>query len=486
MKIKIVSLIMLLVLSLTLVFVSCGGDDETSKPPKKPETAEELWERAKDEMDALDSFKSVAIADIKMYVSEKLVTGKIDGTIIVSDHENSPYYYEEIVNELKCDELDINTKTTAIEAYRNGIRFIKYDDGKTQNKICAEFDFEKFKEYIDKKSGESELDPTECVDLDFKENEDGTWTLTAGGFPKRAIDGFVAGRFDFLDTEIDDIELTLTMNKDFLVTKEEFSFVFENKGELTPSVSYVCDYSEFNSAKRVTETIDPDKYIKLDSESFALIDSLEAQIEEHQESENGALKLTAAQEVGIVGGAKNTSTEVDQVTYGVENGGYFYKILADVNGTDLEMVYKNGVVTTTPSGFIPSQSITDKEAKQNIADLINSAQFLKPFVTAVAKNNNGTYTITQKVVDGEKYETMIESIAQGRTHRYDGATQEITLTLDGDKITQIKSVISIKGSVRISSSDIRYIRITIGSIVEFLDPNAGGANGTTSGDTAIA
>lgn len=484
MKIKIVSLIMLLVLSLTLVFVSCADDDETSKPPKKPETAEELWERATDEMDALDSFKSVAIADIKMYVSEKLVTGKIDGTIIASNHDNSPYYYEEVVNELKCDELNLNTKTTAIEAYRNGIRFLKYDDGTTQNKICAEFDFEKFKEYIEKKSGESDLDPTECVDLDFKENEDGTWTLTASGFPKRAIDGFVSDKFDFFDTEIDDIELTLTMNKDFLVTKEKFSFVFENKGELTPSISYVCDYSEFNSAKQITETIDPDKYIKLDSESFALIDSLEAQIEEHQESENGALKLTATQEVKA-GAAKSTSTEVDQVTYGVENGGYFYKILANVNGTDLKMVYKNGVVTTTPSGLIPSQSITDEEAKQNIADLINSAQYLKPLVTAVTKNDDGTYTIAQKAVDAEKYETMIEAIAQGKKHRYDGATQEITITLDGDKITKIDSYIAIKGSV-LSGSTVVSVRINIGSTVEFLDPNADGANGTTSGDSVNA
>ncbi len=479
MKIKITALILLLILSLTLVFVSCSGDE--SKSPQKPETAEELWERAKGEMDALDSYKSVAIADIKMYVSEKLVTGKIEGTIIVSNHEDSPYYYEEVVNELNCTELGINTKTTAIEAYRNGIRFLQYNDGKTLNKICAEYDFEKFQEYIEKKAGESDLDPTECVDLDFAENEDGTWTLTAGGFPKRAINGFVSDNFDFVGAEVDDVELTLTMDANFLVTKEEFSFVFENKGELTPSVSYVCDYSEFNSAKRVIDTIDPDKYIKLDSESFALIDSLEAQMEEHQESENGKLKLTAYQEVSLEGGAKSTSKEVDQVTYGVVNGGYYYKILANINNTtNIKMVYQNGVVTTTPAGLIPNQTITDKEAKQNIADIINSAQFLKAFVTDVTKNENGTYTITQKVVDSDKYENMIKALAQNRTHRYDGATQTITITLDGDKITKIDSLVEIKGTISHGSSDIRYVRINAGSKVEFIDPNADGTNNSDS------
>jgi hypothetical protein len=50
--------------------------------------------------------------------------------------------------------------------------------------------------------------------------------------------------------------------------------------------------------------------------------------------------------------------------------------------------------------------------------------------------------------------------------------------------TEIKSVIEIKGSVMINASNIKYIRINIGSTVEFLDPNADGANGTTNAGSA--
>ena len=485
MKIKILSLILSLILAMMLVFMSCSNEEESSsEPPKDPETPEELWERTEEEMDALDSYKASVTAEIKMAISGIHVDGKITGTLISIDHESSPYFYEETVTELKNEVFGINQKMTGIEAYRNGIRFLKYDDGKTVNKLCAEFDKVDFEKYLEKKVGKGALNPTECVYLDFSKNEDGTWTLTGSGFPKKAINNFVSDKFDDLGSEVEDIEITLTMNEDFLLIKEEFSLVFEDEDSKIPSVLYVCDYSEFNDAERIIETINPDEYIKIDSDGFKILDSLEEQIEEHQNSKNGKLDLLAYQEVSITGGSKNTSVERDQITYGVKNGSYFYEILADVNGTELKMVYEDGEVTTTPSGLVPSQKISDEEAKQNIADLINSANFLKPFATSVTKNEDGTWTIVQKVVDGDKYENMVKSIAQGYTHRYDGATQKITLTLDGDKITEIKSVIEIKGSVMINASNIKYIRINIGSTVEFLDPNADGANGTTNAGSA--
>lgn len=433
---------------------------------KKPDSASALWDRACQEMDALTSFKAIADADIEMYVGGKLVEGTIKGTLISSNYDGAPYYYEESVSEAKNDELGINNKTTTIEAYNDGKRFLKINDGKTINQICADFEFSKFESYITSK--QSELNPTECTYSDFKENEDGTWVITASGFPSRAIKAFVEDTFDDIGAEVDDIELTVTMNSEYLVTREELAFVFDAEGTQAPSLSYVCEYSEFNSAQKITDTINPKHYIDVSQKGFELLDSLEEQIEEHQKSESGRLKLTAIQEVSVIGGSKSTSKEVDQVIYGVENGGYFYKILASVNGTELNMVYKNGKVTTTPSGLIPDQSITDEEAKANIASLIDSAQFFKAYVKAVKENEDGTFTIEQSVLDEDKYKSLVKAVAQGNSSQFNGATQKITITLDGDKITKIDSTIEVRGRVYSGTRNIS-IKINVGSLVEFLE-----------------
>ena len=132
------------------------------------------------------------------------------------------------------------------------------------------------------------------------------------------------------------------------------------------------------------------------------------------------------------------------------------------------MVYKNGKVTTTPSGLIPDQSITDEEAKANIASLIDSAQFFKAYVKAVKENEDGTFTIEQGVLDEDKYKSLVKAVAQGNSSQFNSATQKITITLDGDKITKIDSTIEVRGRVYSGTRNIS-IQINVGSLVEFLE-----------------
>ncbi|MBR2295908.1 MAG: hypothetical protein IKA43_00700 [Clostridia bacterium] len=462
---KIATLLMaLMCIFMALAFSSCG----------EPETPEELWDKTSEEMDKVESYKMTMEADVKMWMQKTFVVGKITGTMIGIFDADNYYYYEKNNTKLTSEELELDEQTVSIEAYNDGKRFLKYEENGKSHGIYATTSVEDFTAYIEKKNGEGTLDPKSGANLEFTKNDDKTWTLKCSGFPKKVIEEFIEEDYSLFGAEIEDIELTLTMSDDFLLTSEEMTFVFDDKGAITPAVSYKAKYFDFDKAEKITEDLDIKDYTKIDS--FEILDTIEEQIEEHQGAENGSFTLYASQKVQVAAGATNSSYETDKVEYGKKNGSYYYEIDANVNGnSNITIKYENGIKTISPSIMGSSEAQAENEARMYIDNLINSANFQKALVSSITDKGDGKYEIEINVFDDD-YKTMMEAIGGGLETTYNGTEQTVTFTIENGKLTKIDSKVESRGSVKVGMTT-REVTITIGSIVVFneVKSNSGSA-----------
>ena len=177
------------------------------------------------------------------------------------------------------------------------------------------------------------------------------------------------------------------------------------------------------------------------------------------ERENGSFTLSLTQ-LTRSSTSPNSSTykETDEVTFGEGESGYFYDIEATVSGTKYDISYKDGTQTIKTSSKTQNKAQTEKEARDYIKSLINSAGYTQNIVTAIEKRGNGVYRFTCNP-NTQTYETYYANM--GGTFK--SATQTITVTITDDQRTKIQSAVTAQGSV------INYgtITLTVNTTVTF-------------------
>lgn len=451
--------LLFVILVFAFVFTSCSSGE--------PETAEALWEKIDGAMNALDSYEVDLSMKMNFFMSGYEVSGKATGTAIEAGVTTDDYYfYQKMVTKVQCDELDLNENVTAIYGYNEGLAFVSNEGGGLEQKLCAPMTREEFRDYVSD-SDLNDLALNDCTGAEFVKNEDNTWSLTYSGYTKVAVNalaeafGIDEETSDMIGAEVLDLKVSISADENFFVKRMDVEFIFDVEEDEVPVITATAEYSEYNTAKRITGYIKPESYNQI--EDLRLPENIGEMLKAREDAEEGTFTLDLDQTVMVMGN-KSSYRETDKVNYGRRDGGYFYDIEAEIKGSTVDITYENGKQKVTQNGETSTVSQTAAEAKEFIESLINSANYNKMYVTNVTKVEEGVYTIEMAVVNTAVYEQVMTKMGAFLS----SAKQNITVTIKDDVLTEIKSTVDADGYI--PSGNSRYgVGLTVNTTVTFND-----------------
>ena len=154
--------------------------------------------------------------------------------------------------------------------------------------------------------------------------------------------------------------------------------------------------SDIGTAKRDLDRIIPQNYTAV--EDASVLPLLLRALAEEKAREAGAFTYTDMRDVSTDKGESAKVTETDEVTYGTNEGGYFFDIDAKTDTKDLHITYADGVCRV--DGEISEESTiqSDTAAKALIRGMIDPMNFRPDFVENVRivsqKDGLTTYSLT--------------------------------------------------------------------------------------------
>ena len=427
--------LLIAVLLCALAFTSCGD----------PETTTELMNKIDEKMESLKSYQSDVTANLSTDIYGYHCVAGFTGTQITIYGDSDRFYYYTVMEgttemkDTEKNEVVESVKFKEIEAFHEGNMFVSSEQGDQVQKLYSPLTKDEYIAYLEKQESTLDIDYEACVNKAFLKNEDKTWTLTYSGYTKKAIavviEAFNAD--ELFEEEIVDMEITIHANADFTVKDMELKMIFENEST-TSTFSMTAEYSKYNEATPIVDTLDVSQYKEV--ADCRLLTDIEDMIEDLEELENGSFVLDLTQTIST-SYSKNSYTERDTVTYGKKDGKYFYEAKASTDSTKYDIAYANGKQTVTISGQTQTVDQTEKEAKEFINGLINTAKYSSSKVSNIRKNENGIYTIVCKP-DSSLYQPVFSSLGAS----VQNVSQTIKVTVQDGKITKIESTLSASSS----------------------------------------
>ncbi|MBE6958656.1 MAG: hypothetical protein E7447_05855 [Ruminococcaceae bacterium] len=456
-------------LSLLLVFslAACqdtGNTDTPSVPtssvvvppePWMPENALELWNKVDAAMDALDSVESTTVSKVVYYAMG--YEFKMDSTMVSYSGKDAEYIESNI--KTVCADLELDQDIKTVKAYYDGKMFSAMNDGIYDQKLCSPATKEEYAASMDGALTDK-VDLADCNGGKFTKNEDGTWTIEFSGYTNKTMNKLLAEMemsADMLGAPIEDMKATIVANEDFLVKTMTVAFVFEEQEDsIKPEYSMSAEYSKYNEAVFDADVLKAEEYTEV-ADLFVL-QKIEDGIQERQEATTGSFVLDITTTTRYYG-QTSKNKETDTVIYGKKNGGYYYSIIAEADGTKMTLVYQNGVSTITSGGESYTDALTDAQAKQTIDGLIDSAIFNSLAVTNIEKEGEGVYMITCDEIDLEIYSARLAS----SDIKLSSGEQAVKVTFDEDgNLVKIDSLVFLKG--KLEYNDVEF---DLKSVVDF-------------------
>lgn len=463
------SVLLSVLLILTLVSCKKGEENEETEEKFVPETAIELWEKIDETMSGTSRWEEKNAADISLNMQGYRIEMSMEGFAIRYNTEDEVYAYRYAKTQVECAELSVDETTEAIEAYYNGKAYISnISDGKTQ-KLCSEMTAEKFFETSDTLD---DIDMTDCTKAEFSTEDDGSYKLNFSGYTKKTVSSFLdeLGLVDIEDyNEIVDMEISLTADEDFRVDEMELSLVFESEDALNiPVFSMTIEYSKYGEAEPNYEEIKTEEYTEVDD--ISVLDDVTDGLLEIEDAVNGKFTVQIEQRYSIAG-QKNTYTEKDTVSYGVQNGAFYLDLISKQDGSTFKITCKNGVFTIEQDGESQSGNISDREAKSYVTGLLNVINFDGKLVTDIVKTGEGIYKFNLGDGNLAEYESTLDSV-EGKI---DSMKQEMVITFSGEKIVKIEDLVEIEGTCKIMGSK-KPLTMTVKSVVTIEEAENSGIN----------
>ena len=440
----------LLAFALLISLASCAKEKapataETAEKPFVPTSAEELWEKADSVMDALESYGIKQEMKMVFYTSGNKIETDAVAEGVYSNGEENYYRYMTAKNHMVCQALSMDETIESKEAYYDGKMYRLNKSTDVDQKLCSPISAEDYKEY-EEDSLLEDVDFDDCMRKDFSVQEDGTWKLAFSGYTKKTI-ALVMDEFDLddemLGADVLDMDVAMLTDGEFRVKELEIKFLFDLKEDSTtaPEFTIKASYDRYNEAKFDLEAFLPEEYTEV--ANLLILDEFEKGIEEYHNSKKGKFVLTTKTETKFMGQTV-TEEEEDRVSYGEENGSFYYDLTAESAEGKVEMNYRGGVLKLTVGGESESGPQTEAEAKETVDGLIDSAEFAKEYVTAVEKSGEDTYLIKIAKLNEAEWSAAFQS--QGM--EYVSGSQEISVTFKDGKLTQYSSNYIIQGNVR--------------------------------------
>ncbi len=432
------------------VFASCNPD-----PKFEPQNAGELWDKINETMDALNSYESTGTGTLSFKLANVKFSMDMEMKLIVSGLKEGDYYYYNF-SDMSLDQTDDTSlasvpdeimREKSIEAFHNGKMFVSLESDERTQKLCSPLTKEEYIAYRESRESEtSDIDYNDCTNASFTHNEDGTWTLQYSGYTKKTIDqmvddfGMMETEFDF---EVEDMEVFILCDEKFQVKEMNVKFIFDesSKESTDPFFELKTQYTSYNAATPVTDTLNPADYTEIPDCRF--LTEVEDMIEALEEKKDGSFTLDLEQTLSIPSLNQTQSyTEIDTVVYGEKNGSYFYDITAVTDSENIEISYENGKQTIRVEGEEQIFSQTKADAKAYINGLINTASYSPDYVSLITKKADGVYEIQCDEPETAAYEAMFETYAGELLE----ISQTITITVQDGSIVKIENHTLAKGN----------------------------------------
>ena len=443
---KVMSLLsILLSVLILLTLASCKKGEESEEAEEKfvPKTAIELWEKIDETMSKTDRWEEKETANISLNMQGYRIEMSMEGFAVHYDTEDEIYSYRYAKSETKCPELSLEEKTESVEAYYDGKAYISNISEERTQKLCSEMTAEKFFETSDTLD---DIDMTDCTKAEFSTEEDGSYKLNFSGYTKKTISTFLK-ELEMSEieegNEIVDMETSLTADENFHVGKMEFSLVFESEDALNaPVFSMAIEYSKFGEAVPNADDIKTEEYTEVDDVN--VLDDARDALWDIENATSGRFTVQIDQAYSV-DGQKNTYTEKDTVSYGVQNGAFYLDLTSKQDGLTAKITYKNGVMTVTQGDENQSGPVGEEAAKSYVTELLNMARFYSKLVTDIEKTGDGVYKFSLGDGNIPAYESILQSI----DGKIDSMKQETVITFSEEKIVKIEDIVEIEGSCKV-------------------------------------
>ena len=423
-----------------LLLLGLAACKEETEPPYEPESASALWAKVDETMNALQSYEMSG--DVKVVFYSMGYKFKIDG--ITSTIFTTESMYTEAVTEVACAELSTSQTMNRIEAYHDGKMYLATSDGTHTQKFSSPITKD---EYADFKTDDLAviIDIEDCTSAEYSKGEGETWNLEFSGYTKKTIDQMLESlnlTEEQLGTSIADMKVSLTADTEFRVKEITVAFDFtasEDMGAALPEFAVTCKYSAFNETQFDASKLNAAEFTEIPD--VRLLENVADAIQKRQESTSGHFLLDHSTTYEFQGQV-DTSVENDLVSYGKNNGAYYYAIDAFVDDERFIMRYQNGAQTVEINGQTQTAIQSEQEAKSFIDGLINSAGYDPNAVTGVEKVEEGTFLLKVDSYDTSLFDATIQAMEMELT----AATQQITVTLKDGNLTKIHSKAVISGT----------------------------------------
>lgn len=448
-------------------FTSCkknstaGGSGE--EKPFEPSDAIALWNKIDETMCNIKSNET----DMTMKMVQYLYGMKYDlsGTnhVIEVESDGDFYSYTQQSMTVTCEEAEYSETSESVTAYYNGKMYISNKSEGVDQKFCSAMTAEEFIE-ADSDDSIKDIDFTDCAKSEFSKNEDGTWNLKFSAYTKKQINVMLDGmemEEGEMGADILDMEVTVLADTEFRAKQMSIKLVFEIEEDSTviPEFAVTNNYSKFNEAQPNPDAIKTEEYTEVDD--VRVLDNVEDSIKDIQNASSGKFKYDLKQSTRVYG-QTSTYTEKNTITYGKENGGYYYDVSANISGTKYTINYKGGKQTITQGSEKNSTSQSEEDAKAFIDGLIDCASYHAELVSKIEKTDEGVYKFT---IDNPDISEIKQNLAASEIAVKSGS-QEMIVTLSDGSVTRIENKLKINATYKKSGAN-ASVTITVTSTVDF-------------------
>lgn len=446
---KKLSLALVILLVLAIMLPSCKE--------KKPESADELWNKIDEVMDSTESYRTDITMDLTMYTMGEEVKMTAEGYSLYSQKGgHGDYNYNKSV--VKSDKLGIDQTSETVKAFIDGTLYI-YDksDGKESGKYATVSEKE-YEEYTELSGGLFDIDVEEGATKTFSQQSDGSWLLEISEYPEETVNkAFSSIGFDreTAGGKAKDLKVSVKADEKYRVSTMSFVFEFEADGgaEKVPTFAMEATYSGYGSTSVSAELIDTSKYEKKeDLVDREKIETLARKLYNHEN-----VKMSAKIRGKVYAGAEIVSDikEDDEINYGIRDGGYFFDLTAQVysgsSSYEVKMAYADGKLSTEVDGQKEVTQANSMAAKAYIDTSVQLSLYSDENITSVTDNGNGVYEVTLDLSSMDQYKAAFE----GTGESLKSAEGIALITIEDDGIKSIKlsvNVVSTMGTYKITKT----------------------------------
>lgn len=377
------SIILVVVLLSLTMLSSCNNKKD--KDVKEPTVIDKISAA----MDNVASYEMDGVLEMVAYVSaQKMEIKGVSKEIYSRDNDGKLYYYSSDDATIKC--MGQETVGTSIEAYNEGYYLFKYKMNDLNSKRLRTALTEE--EFLDYKNNE-ELNPSFLTGYNqssFTVNEDKTHSIKLWQYDSKIISKINANYGFPLENaggKITDISVTINAEENFILKEILVDFTFSNTEF---SGSQKMTFSKYNNAEKVLNTILPGDYTIVDDARIAPM--LITLLGDRKNLENGSFSMSSVQKYYSDAQWIVKEKKDSKVSYGVDNGKYYFNIETESNGKKTVSTYRDGKFKSDDT----EMDLSDFDAKAVIDSLIDPYGYSPLAINSITKtveNGGDVYVI---------------------------------------------------------------------------------------------